>query len=170
MSAPASYSPGVIKEKNPGLLLELAAADPRLRVIVLYAAALSIDLFGVVSVLTRVNGTRTQTIQFHGTGAGPSPHEVRPTRASDLRTRGLLDDKQAQEWEDAINARIEYSAIGAKSRHFAALYETQEKMLQRGRDPKLPPLVSHLHIQVPPWTSKASGPMVRLWTMGVGST
>ena len=165
-----SSVPTILREKEPGLLDELAAADPRLRVLALYAAAVSMDLFRVLAVVTRVNGNRDQTISFHGAAAGVSVHEVRPTRGADLRTRGLLDDKQAQEWEYAINARIEYSPPNGRRRFSAALYETQEKMLARGRDPNLPPVVPHLHLQVPPWTSKVSGPMVRLWTMGAGST
>jgi len=160
---------GILSAKAPILLVELSAADPRLVVLVLYAAAVSLKIFGVVAVLTRVNRSREQSIQLHGAGAQVSPHEIRPTRAADLRTRGLLDDAQAQAWEDEINTYVEYSAPGSRRRYNPALYETQEKMLQHGRDPKLPPVVPHLHLQVPPWTSKASGPIVRLWTIGVGS-
>jgi hypothetical protein len=156
--------------KNPAVLGELAAADPRLQVVVYYAAALAFERYGIVPVVTRVNGTRAQTIEFHGSGAPLSPHEVRPTRATDLRTRGMLTDVQAQEWEDLINKRIEYNPAGAAVRHPVALFETQEKMLAKGRDPALPPLIPHLHLQVPPWTSKGSAPMVRLWSFGVGAT
>lgn len=159
----------LLAEKDPGLLRQLEVADARLEVLVFYAAALSVQLFGVTAVLTRVDGSREQTTHFHGAGAPASPHEVRPTRAADLRTRGLLDDDQAETWQNAINARVQYSPAGARRRFDAALYETQTKMLAHGRDPKLPPVVPHLHLQVPPWSSRASLPIVRLWTLGVGS-
>ena len=167
--------PTLLLEKRPGLLDELELADPRLRVVVYYAAAVCVRAFGVVPVLTRVNGTRLETVKFHGEdprGGRPklSPHEVRPCRAADLRTRGLLSDEQAQAWEDELDARLEYTAPGAKfGRHTVAYYETQAKELERGRNPQLPPVVPHLHLQVPPWASKVSGPMVRLWTMGAAA-
>lgn len=166
--------PGLLTEKTRGLLDELEQADARLRVVVYYAASVSIRLFGVVPVLTRVNGTRMQTIAFHGSDPRPgrktiSPHEVRPCRAADLRTRGLLTEEQAQRWEDELDARIEYSPVNARQRFTVAYYETQAKELKRGRNPKLDPVVPHLHLQVPPWTSSASQPVVRLWSFGVGA-
>ena len=167
--------PAILLEKRPGLMAELELADPRLRVVVFYAATVCIRKFGVVPVLTRVNGTRLETVKFHGEdprGGRPklSPHEVRPCRAADLRTRGLVSDEEAQAWEDELDQRLEYMPPGAKfNRHTVAYYETQEKELALGRNPQLPPVVPHLHLQVPPWASKASGPMVRLWTMGAAA-
>ncbi len=160
----------LLREKSPGLLTQLAAADPRLQVLVYYAAALSLARFGVVAVLTRVEGSRSETIARHGPGAALSVHEVRPCRGCDLRTRGLLTDEQAQAWEDELDRTIEYvpRAIGHSGRiHTCATFETQAKMLARGRDPSLPPVVPHLHLQVPPWTDKPA-PIVRLWSFGVG--
>lgn len=160
----------ILTGKNPAVLDELAAADPRLQVVVYYAAAVALDRWGITPVITRVNGSRAQSIAFHGAAAPLSPHEVRPCRATDLRTRGMVTDEQAQEWEDLVNRRFEYSPPGAAVRHPAALFETQEKMVAKGRDPKLPAVVPHLHLQVPPWTSRGSAsPMVRLWSFGVGA-
>jgi hypothetical protein len=158
---------GILHEKRPGLLQELELADPRLAVVVYTAAVLSVRMFGVVPVLTRVNGTPEQTIRFHGETPHParpriSPHEVRPCRAADLRARGLLTPEQAQQWEDELDKRFEYAPSG---RHSVAYYETQEKELAAGRNPSLPPVVPHLHVQVPGWTI-ASLPVVRLWSMG----
>jgi hypothetical protein len=156
--------------KNPAVLDELQAADARLLVVVYFAAAIAIDRWDITPVITRVNGSRAQSIEFHGAAAPLSPHEVRPCRAADLRTRGMLTDEQAQEWEELVNKRIEYSPAGAAVRHPVALFETQAKMLAKGRDPALPAVVPHLHLQVPPWTSRGSvSPMVRLWSFGVGA-
>lgn len=159
----------IVTGKNPAVLDELAAADPRLLVVVYFAAAIALERYGIIPVITRVNGSRSQSIEFHGADAPLSPHEVRPCRAADLRTRGMITDEQAQEWEELVNRRIEYSPAGAAVRHPVALFETQQKMLAKGRDPKLPAVVPHLHLQVPPWTSRGSAPMVRLWSFGVGA-
>jgi len=158
-----TLNPRILTEKSPGLLVELEEADPRLRVLVYYAAALSIARFGIVPVLTRVRGTRAETIARHGADARVSVHEVDPCRGADLRTRGLLTDMQAQTWEDELDQTIQYELPYRIGRDFTcATFETQAKALARGRDPALPPVVSHLHLQVPPWES-ATVPTVRLW-------
>jgi hypothetical protein len=154
----------LLREKTPGLIDELERADPRLKTLVYFAAAFSLDRFGIIPILTRVNGTRAETIAHHGAGAPISPHEVTPCRAADLRTRGLLSDPEAQEWEDELDQRFEYQ--GAAGIHSCATFETQAKAIATGRDPKLPPIVPHLHVQVPPWTALAFAgmPRVRLWS------
>jgi len=155
-----TLNPRILTEKSPGLLVELEEADPRLRVLVYYAAALSIARFGIVPVLTRVRGTRAETIARHGADARVSVHEVDPCRGADLRTRGLLTDVQAQTWEDELDRTMVYAPESFPS-HTCATFETQAKALALGRDPALPPVVSHLHLQVPPTT--AIVPAIQLW-------
>jgi len=152
-------------EKRPGLLAELAAADPRLKVLAYYAAAYCFARFAVVPMLTRVRGTRAETIERHGAGAGLSVHEADPCRGADFRTRGLLTDEEAQSWEDELDRRFQYSparsSAGRITGHTCATFETQAKGLLAGRDPALPPVVPHLHVQVPPWLSGV--PVIQLW-------
>lgn len=152
----------LLREKTPGLLAELEAADPRLRVLVIYAAGLCIHRFGVFPVLVQVHRSRAAEQSLHGANAPISVHEVTPTRGSDLRTRGLLSDPQAQAWEDELRATVQYDPRNPPSHH-CATFETQSKALATGRDPALPPIVPHLHLQVPPpWIP---GPVaVRLWS------
>ncbi len=150
----------LLREKSPGLLAQLAAADPRLQVLVYYAAALSLQRFGVVAVVTQVKRDRAGTVALHGPIAAVSVHEVNPCRGADLRTRGLLTDEQAQAWEDELDQTVEYQS--AMHRFTCATFETQAKALAQGRDPELPPVVPHLHVQVPPWIGQ-SPPAVRLW-------
>jgi hypothetical protein len=64
----------------------------------------------------------------------------------------VLTDSQAQWLENEINRAFDYDPLPAETEpHHVAWFETQEKALARGRDPKLPPVVPHLHIQVPEW-------------------
>lgn len=157
-----------LREKSPGLLAQLEAADPRLQVLVYYAAALSLSRFGVVPVVTQVKRERSAQLALHGAGAALSVHEVDPCRGADLRTRGLLTDEQAQAWEDELDRTVEYDPPlpeGVSGRRFTcATFETQAKAIAAGRDPNLPPVVPHLHVQVPAWPAIAPAPpKVRLW-------
>ena len=152
----------LLREKAPGLIAQLMLADPRLRVLVYYAAGLSIVRFGVVPVLTQVNRDRAGTIALHGPNTGISVHEVHPCRGADLRTRGLLDDVQAQAWEDELDRTVAYVPEGTEPMHTCATFETQSKALALGRDPSLPPVVPHLHLQVPGVI--ALYPRIQLWT------
>lgn len=154
----------LMREKTPGLIAELEAADPRLRALVIYAAGLCIHRFGVFPVLVQVHRTRAAEEALHGVNAPISPHEVTPTRAADLRTRGLLTDPQAQAWEDELRTVFQYDPRNPPP-HTCATFETQAKALAIGRDPALPPIVPHLHLQVPAFfPGGGSGAnVVRLW-------
>lgn len=155
----------VIRERDPGLLDQLGAADPRLQIVVYLAAVYSFELFSRTPLLTCVKRDHAQTLALHGAGAPASPHESDPCRAADLRTRGYLTDAEAESWAARINQHLEYSPSSSSHVYPVALYETQSKMLEHGRDPNLPPVVPHLHVQVPPWL--IPGPVVvRLWTVG----
>ncbi len=159
-----TLEPRILIEKSPGLLEQLERADPRLQVLVYYAAALSLVRFGVMAVVTQVKRDRAGTVALHGAGAAVSVHEVDPCRGTDLRTRGLLTDAQAQSWEDELDRTMQYQLPGG-FRHFTcATFETQAKALAAGRDPRFPPVVPHLHVQVPQWTA-GSPPVVRLWAV-----
>lgn len=160
----------ILQEKSPGLIAQLESSDPRLQVLVYYAAALSIARFCMVAVLTQVRRDRAGTIALHGPGAAVSVHEVDPCRGADLRTRGVLTDPQAQAWENELDRTVEYVFDLDPGRHTCATFETQSKALALGRDPALPPVVPHLHLQVPPWMATPASlvPVVRLWSVRLG--
>lgn len=138
----------LLRYRAPDLPAQLAAADPRLRTVLLYAAAYAMDQFGLLTV------TVTSVKRIHVAGTPWSVHEVDPCRGVDVHTLGAVSDAEAEQWQDAVNAAFYYDpALAVKYGHHAAWYETQPKALERGRDPKLPAIVAHLHLQVPPWNA-----------------
>ncbi len=146
----------IIVYKAGTLRAELASADPRLQVLVHFAAALIVNRgWAPYVVVTSVKRT-------HVAGTPWSVHEVDPCRGCDLRTRGLFHDETAQEIEDRIDAVFGYSP-DAELNDRAAWYETQAKALARGRDPSRPRITPHLHLQVPPWPAGSSMPTVTLY-------
>lgn len=134
--------------KHRHLQAELLAADPRLYTLTLFAAALVVNE-GWTSHLTV-----TSVKRLHVEGTPWSPHETSPCRADDVRTLGILTNTQAEWLEAEINRAFDYHPLPPETEpHRCAWYETQSKALAKGRDPNLPRVVSHLHLQVPPWRS-----------------
>jgi len=142
----------IILYKADALRAELSCADPRLQVLVHFAAALVVNRGWAPYVVV------TSVKRAHVSGTPWSVHEVDPCRGCDLRTRGMFNEETAQQIEDRINAVFLYSSVPGLH---AAWYETQAKALARGRDPKPRPIVPHLHLQVPSWGA-APPPVVSL--------
>jgi len=148
----------ILRYKFPHLEAELALADPRLLVLVLYAAGMSVNRGWAVSHLT-VTSVRRQHLQ----GSPLSVHEVLPCRGCDVRALGVLTEAEALALEANVNLEFDYSPLPTGTEQLKACwYETQDRALERGRDPNLPAIVSHLHFQVPEWRG-VGRPMVNLY-------
>jgi len=145
--------------KHPDLEDELLRSDRRLRVVVYYAAALSLFYFGKPLVVTRVQSHRSEVEGFYGAGARPSVHEAFPCRGCDARSRDHYTSPEIATLVSAVNHAFEYRR-GDRGVQ-AALHETVEVMRRLGRVNPTEDM-EHLHLQVPP-VPRGESDKVRLW-------